>query len=520
MFFLKYLLKQSKNKDSGFMIPLILGFGLFMLAIGLTSIKMSSNSEVSSKLQKRTQQATAAAEMGIGRIQAIMDANRTIAVYNDCASREVGDANNNGKFEECLNTTAVSWANATKIVIPPEQSNSCKTSSVGGEGQLINLAQTLAWQKADPSDSSKGQYRLISYTYTPDPGVSQFDTPGVGILEVEGRTDQFESTSTNPNGGVMNTGTARIRVEIPIKKSTKTTPFSQPGLWMKFNVNADMDLQKVNGSILLEDKTCGGKGNPPVKITEAKNIVPNSGTLSTTPIGMPSTPDLPPNNNLYIITGDDVLPKNKNSGGESLPRTGDLPYQGAYHYLVPELGANGGGDFNIKSTEKVILYVQGPIKLGGSVNKDSNLTPENLTIYGNTTVTGNSGRGGTNFKYGCDLSDKSQCPTKIIDLSGTADIDAFILAPEAWACLNGGGKPTDPVITGFLWINQWTGANITGQPSGLKCTGKDQLVIDTLNPATGKPWPLPGSVSSSLQDLVTVTPQLAPTTSWEKLERK
>lgn len=515
MFFLKYLLKQSKNKDSGFMIPLILGFGLFMLAIGLTSIKMSSNSEVSSKLQKRTQQAVAAAEMGVGRIQALMDANRTIAVYNDCVSRDETSG-------ECDPNSGASWANATKIVIPPAQSNSCKSSSVAGTSQLIDLAQSLEWENADPSDSSKGQYRLISYTYTPDPGVSQFDTPGVGILEVEGRTNQFESTATNPDDEVMNTGTTRLRVEIPIKKSTKTTPFSQPGLWMKFNVNADMDLQKVKGSILLEDKTCGGGGNPPVNITEADNIVANSGTLSTTPIAMPSTPDLPPNNSLYEITGDDVLPKNKASAGESLPRTGDLPYQGAYHYLVPELGANGGGDFNIKSDQKVVLYVQGPIKIGGSINKDSNLTPENLTIYGNTTVTGNSGRDNTNFKYGCDLSDKSQCPTKILDLSGTADIDAFILAPEAWGCLNGGGKPsaTDPVITGFLWINQWMGDKITGAPSGLTCTGKDQVVIDTINPTTGEPWPLPDSVTSSLQDLVTVTPQLAPTTSWEKLERE
>jgi hypothetical protein len=501
----KYLLISNQDKEQGFTIPLILGFGLFMLAIGITSIKMSNSSEANSKVQKKTLQSVAAAELGLSRIQELLNTNRTIAVYNDCFNSRASDGS-------CPDTTEPSWSKASNITLPAGQATSCNSSGIVEESEIVSLASTSQWLDVSSSDPSKGQYRLIDYTYIPDTGISQYDTPGVGILVIEGRTNQLEQGKANPDEEVFNTGTTRLSVEIPIKTNEKKLTNSIPGLWMKFDNFANMGEQKVKGSILIEDADCSAGGAVPTQLTQAKNIAKEggefTGDLKSSPMAMPDTPALPPGNRLNKINGYEIFAKDN-----SLPRVGDVEYQGAYHYLVPSLETSGGSGIVISGSKKIVLYIQGNIDLNGSIN--DGVAAQNLQIYGNTTETGGS------FKYGCDdvvakngKVSANSCPTQAIQLGGTADLNAFIHAPEAWACLNGGGS--DASITGSLWVNQWTGTT-SNIPSGIglsPCTSKNTTVIefdDTALPAD--------SILSALQEQTITEPQLSPLTLWERVGR-
>ncbi|NJN73186.1 MAG: hypothetical protein HC799_10480, partial [Limnothrix sp. RL_2_0] len=333
----KYLLISNRDREQGFTIPLILGFGLFMLAIGITSIKTSNSSEANSKVQKKTLQSVAAAELGLSRIQELLNSNRTIAVYNsnDCFGTRASDGS-------CPDTTQPSWANASNITLPAGQASSCSSSGIVEESEIVKLASSRQWQDVSPSDPSKGQYRLIDYTYVPDTGVSQYDTPGVGILVIEGRTNQLEQGKANPDEEVFNTGTTRLSVEIPIQTNEKQLTNNIPGLWMISSNFTDMGAQKVNGSILLEDEGCVSGGALPAKLSQANNIAKDpsgdyTGDIKVSPTAMPDTPDLPPSSRLNKIDGYEIFAKDG-----SLPRAQDVQYQGAYHYLVPSLEHSGG----------------------------------------------------------------------------------------------------------------------------------------------------------------------------------
>ncbi|NJN74707.1 MAG: hypothetical protein HC799_18915 [Limnothrix sp. RL_2_0] len=198
-----------------------------------------------------------------------------------------------------------------------------------------------------------------------------------------------------------------------------------------------------------------------------------------------------------------------------MPRAQDVQYQGAYHYLVPSLEHSGGKGIVISGSKPIVLYVQGNIDLNGSIN--DGVAAQKLQIYGNTTESG----GG--YKYGCDdivakngkISTNS-CPTQAIQLGGTADLNAFVHAPEAWACLNGGGS--DASITGSLWIYQWT-ANKGIADSKIQsllgtCTSKDSTIIEFDEKA------LPAdSILSAVQEQTITEPQLSPLTLWERVGR-
>jgi hypothetical protein len=513
----KYLLLQSEgshdNNEQGFTIPLVLGFGLFMLLTGIAAIKFASTSEVNSKVQEKNLQAIAAAEIGLARIQSLVNQNRTIAVYDDCVVR-----NSDGS---CADTTAASWANASAIVLPEEQATSCSASGTDGINQIVSIASNTAqWQEADPSNPENGQYRLIKYDYTSLSNPGSQDIPGTAELTIEGRTNQLESGATDNSSDVYNTGRARLTVEIPVTLSTKSFLQTIPGLWMQFDEFATMGEgstssknQKVKGSILIEDVDCVGGGEIPTNLGD-HNIVQEGGSptgeVTASPVKMPDTPALPPDNKLNTAQSYEIFDKDN-----SLPRVGDIEYNGAYHYLVPNLDAAGGSGVTISDSKKVILYVQGNIELNGSLN--DKIEPQNLQIYGNTVES--PGYKSSGYKYGCDdvvkkngKSEPNVCPTTSIHLGGTADLNAFVHAPEAWACLNGGGS--DASVTGALWIKQWTAEERTGSPfgGGSPCTFKDSNIIDF----TSVNFP-PDSVLGAEQEITITSPNTAITTKWERV---
>jgi hypothetical protein len=494
----KFLLLKTKNKEGGFTMVLILGLGLFMLITGVAAIKMSSNSEVNSKVQEKTQQSLAAAELGLARIQEILDQNRFMAVYPDCASART-DPDGDGLFDVCPDTTQESWEEFENLVADYTEGAFCidpndPSSDPGPDGGL----SYASWQDVDDNDPSKGQYRLVSYTYeAKDPG-SGTDLPGVGKLIVEGRTNQGVADA-NASTKAINTGITRLQVEIPIRKNTQEYETNVPGLWMNYYSNVDMGLNKVQGSILVSDEGCQLNGATPNNVTEADNIVAGSGSVITTPGGIPDTPDLPPTNRLNKAYGYELVDPNI-----AFPRSTDVEYEGAYHYIVPALEEAGGSGINITGNAKIILYVQGNIQLNGSINNRVGMNSDSLQIYGNTNVDTGTGYKGTNYKYGCD---DLKCPTTTVHFAGTAEITAFIHAPLASSCVAGGGSGGDVTITGAIWVNAW---NVT---SG--CSGNDQPMIAYDGDS------LPDYASAVLgagQVQTYDEPQISPLTLWDRIQ--
>lgn len=529
MIFWKYMCLQSKGSSKGFTIPLVLGLGLFMLAISITAIKLSSSSEINSKIQEKTQQSLAAAELGLARIQEILDENRTIAVYNDCTVARV-----NGSCPDTANDLP-SWANPGAINRESQSGESClPIEDETNQIQIEAIASNTNWVDATPGNPSNGQYRLISYKYTPNSGVP-YEFPGVAVLTVEGRSNQFESNASDPNSEVLNTGTTRLTVEVPIRKNTREFTTTVPGLWMDFSFFSDMGSNNVNGSILIADPDCSGGGAYPNSLSPEANITPGSGgTISATPQAMPDTPNLPPLNRLNKIQSkelfDVVIPREDENGVIT-----DVTYEGAYHYLIPSLEQASGSSINISGNQTIIFYVQGPIAFNGSVNQRTGVTSDSLQIYGNTIAdppgsgykVGAINAAGT-YKYGCDQVRATNgnlvnnvCPTQTIKLTGTADLNAFIHAPDAWACVTGGGS--DYSVTGALWIKQWIAVGsligdiapaAVASALGNSCSTSNKNVIDFQGSSLP---PLANDLLGADQIQYFDEPQVSSFTSWKRV---
>lgn len=493
----------NSNKEQGFTIPLVLGLGLFMLLSGITAIKMSSSSESNSKIQKTSAQALSAAEVGLARIQALIDAERQVAVFPDCA----GTRSANGTCPDA--STTPSWANPSAIATTTS-SNLCGTTV---SSQTLNTFKAIAasteWQdiSTNPKD---GQYRLISYRYTPSANPNE--PPGIGRLIVEGRTSQGVSGATKSSAKAFNTGIARLKVEIPVNKNILTTTGSVPGLWMKYNNTTQMNNDQINGDIIVEGCLLPGG----VSSSNLYDPAPSgTQTVSFSPDPMPDTPALDGllNNGSLVMNyliGDGIPSADQTPAGDpaianpfpisNFPRNEDDPApDGYYHYLIGSAVINGGNSITISPGKKVIFYLQGNLDMGGSpsINVTAGSTPEQLQIYGNTTVGTGKGLNGSNYKYGCPVG--ITCPTTQIFFNGTGDVKALIHAPEAIGSVKGGGNAAGQV-KGTLWINNW----IAG-------SGSSQVKVDAV-----------GQLSDLLSSTTTETvePQISVSTTWERVEAK
>ncbi len=504
----KYFLTLNKrDEEQGFTIALVLGFGLFMISIGLLSIKMGSDSQVNSQIQERTYQALAAAEVGATQFQEYLNQEPLVATLPACNTRDADGS--------CLDTGSASpsWANPDLSALPESTNDGnelCSdATSVVVPPDIASLAtNNQTWTPIDPNDPAKGEYRLFSYSSSDNAG--QF--PAVGTLIVDGRTRE------------ANRGTTRLAVNIPIREVSQQDTAIEPGLWMQFNASANLGSQLIRGSVLIENQTCvandPSSGLPSQLLNRSPIVVENgeaTGRLLASRREMPDTPDLPPLFNL--LSESQVF-------NTTLPRDTDLAYEGAFHYLVPKLEASGNPSIEIADGQRVVFYIQGNLEFRGTVNRlSSNSSSKNLEIYGNTTVDAGTGYLGSDYKYGCYTSAAGACPTQTMKLVGTSEISAFIHAPEAWACLTGGGAPTNANVTGAIWVNQWVASSdVFGIPSGMNnCTGggNDRLVIDSVERDSNGDLQslLPDNVKTDLlQPVTTVVPRLSASSNWERQE--
>jgi hypothetical protein len=419
---------RYKNQE-GFALPLALGVGTILMLLSLSMIVRSQSDSVASVTQKTTVRGQNAAETGISRIQALLTTYRSIATYPACNSWSTTNTT-------CSDTgTSYSWKNLSPSLA--EFSSSCSGSSTSAS--TVRGFANRVWRNIDSGDASKGQYRLVDYTYS----------GSTGTLTVEGRVNQSDSPTTS---------VTRLTATIPVVAPSKAD--AVPGLWIKEGTFTDMGNDKINGNIIANAATFPTGSNQP---TTANLYDTSTQSLLAICKNIPATPSLPSSG--YIdLTGDSTGP------WTTLPRSGDSPYNntsdpsdkrnGRYLYLVKNLVKSGNATITITAGKDVDLYVQGNIYLSGNPDINPSGNSQQLRIYGNTTTTG------TSTQYGC--ASGATCPTTLASFNGTGTIKAFVLAPAATGNVNGGGN-TNGNFKGSLWIKNWDSSS-----------GNDKVKVDAV----------------------------------------
>jgi hypothetical protein len=403
-----------RSTERGAVLPVILGLGLIMTVAGLTTVISSQNDQVTATAQQSTAKSLSVAETGVANVQDLINNLRVLST-----------------------TDLVDW----KTTYDGLDFASCATSGVNnkvypkyvdgsGNGQWINVAE--------------GRFRIANYTY------NGADT---GTLEIEAEATGSRAAS-------------KLEVQLPVDPPGSVPV---PALWVS-NIKS-VDNNQFDGNVMLQGCITSSDG---VYInddgTQTENLSDNiSGdTTANAAMALPDVPDLPADGECTPSPTETTNGKNDDdcyyninalTGGETLPRIGDLPASDDnYHYLI-EVDGNGDSidtsgtvTVNPTATNKVMFYLKGNIKLSGGAlidNSYSGTKPTHLQIFGSD---------GTADHY-CTTAE-GLCTTTSIHFGGNPTIEGFILAPEATAGGNGCGSSPSCVL-GALWIETWDGSSST-----------------------------------------------------------
>lgn len=433
--------KQTKESNQGFVLPTLIGLGLIMTLVGLTLIGRSSTDQQTATSQKQASQAQAVAETGVTEVMQKLNQIRALT-DNDIIANNDGD-----EFDD-----ADGWEEEYK-----EFAAACATSYDNSD---IKKYVDSSWIQIN---NNQHRFRVLDYSYTAtDP--SNVNSQGTGILQVEGQANFNQNSSTS---------VVEINLTSDIKQS------SVPGLFTK-SANFENN-NKVSGDVLIND--CD------LSSTNTSNI--ENGEARANPFAkFPDLPNLPADNDdadsdpqyreLNDIGQNDLSNNQTNTldyesdeesdneivfpiDASNDPYTTDSNGNKVYHYLIrsnnqgESIDLVGGSQIlQIDPTTKVRFYLEGNINLGGNsaLNHDctgiSGCRPSDFHIYGGD---------GNNTTYNIDGDDEKI--TDEICISGDSTVDAFILAPEANAAVDGGGDNGGDGIddnagfTGTLWVKSW-----------------------------------------------------------------
>lgn len=435
------------NNEQGFAMPIAVGLGLIILLIGTMLLVRSQSDQVSASTQKSNSRGLSAAEIGITRVQSLITSNPVIATYPLTAA------------------TGPSWSNASSI-----PGIGCSSTV---NQQVSSFASTYTnWQDVSTPDSSKVQFKIVNYQYSPSDITQPNTAPGTATLTVEGRVDQ--SGSGNSATSTVGTATTQLQVNIPVQPgSVISTPF--PGLW----VTSTTASGNTNANILAPcDQT-----SVPVTFTPPSSN-PNNYQVYRNNLNQPQVPNKPSSLIKTITT----------VAGVTLPQATDITNQlnfnsatGEYQYSIPSISLTGNNVLTFSPGYKVALYVDGNINLGGTTGIRHDCTDTNGNAISNCRPTDAR-------IYGLSANGSLQ-------LSGNAAIcDVFFLAPNYTASINGGGNAgscnSGANSNGIYWIKAWTGG-----------TSGNHISIQQ----TSANW-------KDVSFLIPYLPQIAPISTWQRQE--
>jgi Tfp pilus assembly protein PilX len=416
---LKLLLLRGRLSYKGFALPIALGVGLILLLVGVMAIVRSQGQATNTFSQRQAARGLAIAEAAVNRYQNLMQKNPAMMTY--CANPSSQSPCNSG----------TTWSNLTASIL----GGSATCNSSDPRVAAVNAAaSTTAWQNLDSSDLSKGQYRLVSYTYTPDAGVSAPNAPGTGTLIVEGRVS--EGAASSAGNANPSTATSRLQIVFPIHNGG-TSGDPAPGVWI---TSGGTGNNQVEGDVLLND--CGVNLNG-INVTGSDPVTGQPYTAKYTNLQFPDLPPKPAGaNNLGTLSGSVNL---------TLPRVGvdtatSKVINGqsvqVYEYLVNSINMSGNSTLTITPGQRVTFYLDGDIDSQGNSNvvhscQDAannpipNCKPTDFQIFG---------YGGSGSK---------------ICVIGNKVIEAFILAPNYTGGVSGAGGGAGG-IKGSVWLGSWS----------------------------------------------------------------
>jgi Tfp pilus assembly protein PilX len=440
------LILMHRSPEKGFALPIAMGVGLVIVLLGAVMMARSQTDRVTASTQKATTQGLSAAETGVARYQDLINKYRAIATYN--------------------NTGTISWTNASSI----PNISSCGSTT---EASTVSAQATANWQDLGGSDN--GQYRLISYTYTPNSGVAANTAPGTGTLIVEGRVNQTGSGSTATQD--VRTATSRIQVTIPISQSSSS--LAETGLWAT-DFNFSGNNARANANVL--DSSCSGVGtafntNPylgdlpaatygaNVKGAYTKEVVafptlpggntysaPTTGNINTISCGT-NPMNLSGNNTLTLPRTNDKDSTNKLYGAST-----NAPASNAtYTYVIPSscgtnsISLTGNARITLGRTgqETIKIYASGNVEAAGNGGigpyvSGSLTTKAILYVNGSINLAGNGSAFSPSYfqfyKYGT---------TGDVKLNGNGSSSAFIFAPFVETQLVG-----NATVSGVVWTKK------------------------------------------------------------------
>lgn len=383
----------GRNGDRGYAMPVAIGFGLAILMVSATLLLRSQNDDVTANLQEATGSSLNVAESGVAKVQSFINNNRSVATYNLSA-----------------------WTNARTTVSTNNLCGATSTTDV-----VAYAAAARNWQNVDPSNPSKGQYRVVNYTYVANDSTRPNSAPGIGTLQVEGRLTNRSSVNA-------------LRVTIPVQAGDMSgVPI--PGLWL---ASGPTGGNAIRGNVLTNDCTVP-LSNYRVTGTDPSNE-PYRAYYTT--MQFPALPTQPAANTL------NTLPQNLGNN-PVLPQANDRPTTRTlnngrtvevYEYLINgNLSIPNNSSLTITPGRRVTFYLNGSINSGGNIIHDCSTLPVGSTVECNPT----------NFQiFGYGPVGSRIC------INGNRYIDTFILAPNYSAGVAGAGNNSGG-IRGSVWVRDW-----------------------------------------------------------------
>jgi hypothetical protein len=385
-------LNKLSKSDRGMALPMVFLIGLVLTGTAVTMIAKSQQQRGTAVAQSNASKSGNFAELGVNQYLDFLNNNRILLTYPAC----VGTLTSTGACPDTGDTK--SWANVASagiLPVAPEEGNTCQVSS--------NLNQTPATQIARKwanSGSSgwkpiqSGQYRLVSYQYTPKGAAGT--APGEGKLVIEGRSlAQGDDPTRNAS--------TRLAVTIPVNISLfDPSGDSFPGVWAgdfkisnnpTVNANVwDTHACLPNAQAMPSANVAKLPVNPLVVVSDTNNgnkELYQLGDAAVLKEKKQSFPELPNHNQYVVPTGVHInqlpCPYGENLN-ESFPRNTDVDKEGRQYGAAPENAtylyrvcrdATTGTSLQVNHAnltlgrsgmEKLVFYVDGNINVAALGN--------------------------------------------------------------------------------------------------------------------------------------------------------
>lgn len=425
--------QMASLSSRGFALPTVLAVGLILVLVSLTVILRTLSDRQVSAVQGITLQGLMTTETGVTQVQNLL------IKYPGLAAQPLTD-----------------WSVDNAEILPaPACGTTQKTPqpqiTVSREDeQLIQKAQQQAWI----SVSNQGQYRVARYTIDSNDNSASLDIQGEYGFERPARTSvqvKMPLEFSTPSAGIWVTAEKSNSrpIEIDQNKTIDANVFIDD-LSGQFNLKAYLNPGTISCQKFI-DGTC------------------KSHQISISKSRKPSTKAIPVDS--WANKGQKIptLLNGKTKLTLPNPSQDKADADQVYRYLVEDsLMINDSAQLIINPTnnQKVIIYLSKDLSVSGTAQINNNGQAENLEIYG-SSLTQSYGK-------------KAKSQTKIINVSNSSPINAFIYAPDADAFFTGKGA-----LKGALWVRTLKTQNVdvnSGVPTIAESNCLKDLEVGNPNP--------------------------------------